>query len=340
MEIEIITYPRRRFLKQAGLGLAAWPFAFPLIKYINSNKKKDNNMYDVIIIGGSYAGLSAAMALGRALRSVLIIDDSKPCNRQTPLSHNFLTNDGKSPAEITKIATEQVQKYDTINFCVGLVTNVIKIATGFNVKVASGEIFATKKLIFATGIKDVLPSIDGLSAFWGISVLHCPYCHGYEVRNEKTGIIANGDKGYDFSRLISNWTKDLILFTNGKSSLTSEQTQHLQSRNIIIEERKIGELVHDKGLLQNIQFEDGGTHLLTVLYVPVPFEQSCPIPKSLGCEQNEEGYIIVDSFQETTVKGVFACGDNTARMRTVANAVSTGTTAGMALSKKMILEEF
>jgi len=299
-----------------------------------------NNSYDVIIVGGSYSGLAAGMALGRALKKVLIIDDGKPCNRQTPYSHNFITHDGDSPAEIATLAKLQVSKYETIKFFNGLAMKGIKAANGFEVKVASGETFVAKKIIFATGIRDILPDIEGIAPCWGISVLHCPYCHGYEVRQEKTGILSNGEFGFDFCRLISNWTNDLTLFTNGTSTLTAEQNEKLEKHNIKIVEQEVERLEHTNGVLQNIRFKDGSKSVLNTLYAPCSFEQQCTIPQSLGCEITDEGYIKVDPFQETTFNGVFACGDNGTRMRTVANAVAMGTTAGMTASKKMILEEF
>lgn len=299
-----------------------------------------NNAFDVIIVGGSYAGLAAGMTLGRAIKKVLIIDDGKPCNRQTPHSHNFLTNDGKTPAEIAALAYAQVSRYETIEFFNGFAKSGIKTDKGFEIQVTTGETFVAEKLIFATGIKDVLPDIDGLSACWGISVIHCPYCHGYEVRNEKTGILANGDIGFDFTRLISNWTKDLTLFTNGKSTLTSEQSAKLKKHRINITEKEIEKLEHNNGYIENIIFKDGSKFAIKAIYAPSPFIQHCKIPESLGCELTEEGYIKIDSFQETTITGVFAVGDNASKMRTVANAVAMGTAAGIAVSKKMILEAF
>jgi thioredoxin reductase len=300
----------------------------------------DNNFFDVIIIGGSYSGLAAGMALGRALKKVLIIDSGKPCNQQTPYSHNFITHDGDTPTEIAALANLQVRRYNTVTFFEGLATSGFKTINGFEIQVASGETFTAKKLIFATGISDMMPDIDGFTACWGISVLHCPYCHGYEVRNEVTGLLGNGEFGFDLAKLISNWANELTLFTNGTSTLTVEQIAKLEEHRIKIIEKKVERFEHSNGHLKKVVFHDGTTANLTAIYAPTPFAQHCIIPASLGCELTEEGYIKIDTFQETSVAGVFACGDNSARMRTVANAVGMGTSAGMMVSKKMIFEEF
>ncbi|MGV8964493.1 MAG: NAD(P)/FAD-dependent oxidoreductase [Candidatus Saccharimonadaceae bacterium] len=296
--------------------------------------------FDVIIIGGSYSGLAAGMALGRALRQVLIMDSGKPCNRQTPYSHNFITQDGKTPKEIATVAKQQVERYDTVAFFSGIATIGAKTENGFEIEAASGELFSAAKIIFATGISDIMPDINGFAACWGISVLHCPYCHGYEVKNEKTGILGNGEYGFEFCGLISNWTKDLTLFTNGTSTLTPEQTAKLKKNHIIIVEKEIERLEHTDGHLQNIIFKDGTDSFLKAIYARSPFEQHCPIPETLGCELTDEGYIKADALQRTTVHGIFACGDNVSRIRTVANAVAMGTMAGMMVNKEIILENF
>lgn len=329
--------PRREFIKQTGLGMIAFNLPFPFKDF---DMKTDSKQFDAIIIGGSYSGLAAGMALGRALKQVLIIDSGKPCNAQTPHSHNFLTQDGNTPKGIASLGKQQVEKYPNVTFFNGIAATGSKIEKGFEIITETGEKFLASKLIFATGIKDVMPKIDGFSECWGITTIHCPYCHGYEVRNTKTGILGNGDYAYELSKMISNWTKDLTIYTNGQSTLTVEQRTKLQKHNIAVVDKEILKLDHTKGQLQNVVFTDGTKTPLTALYSPRPFVQHCTIPESLGCEITEDGYIKVNGFQETTVAGVYACGDNTTRMRTVANAVAMGTTAGMSASKKLILEQF
>jgi len=301
---------------------------------------KNNNSFDVIIAGGSYAGLSAAMALGRALRKVLVIDSGKPCNIQTPHSHNFITQDGKTPAEISSLAKAQVEKYDTVQFYNGLAVTGKKTPDGFEITTASGDIFAAKKLIFATGIRDIMPDIKGFSECWGISIIHCPYCHGYEYADDTTGILANGDMAFEMAKLIYNWTKDLTIFTNGQSTLTAEQLLQLQKHNIRIVEKTIAHFTHFKGQLENILFEDGTSAAIKAVYARPVFAQHCNIPQQLGCEITAQLYIKTDAFQKTTQSGIFACGDNAAMMRSVSNAVATGGIAGAMANRELIEERF
>lgn len=331
---------RRTFIKQSGILATAFAFPISFNPFKEDEKMNNKNQFDVIIIGGSYAGLATAMALGRALKTVLIIDAGKPCNRQTPHSHNFLTQDGKTPKEISTLAKQQVLAYNTITFFDGFATKGLKIKSGFEIQTETGDKFSATKLVLATGIKDIMPSIIGFSECWGISVLHCPYCHGYEVKNEITGILGNGEYGFEFSKLISNWTKKLTLFTNGTSTLTDEQKRQLEKHSIEIVEKEIKELEHQNGKLQNIIFKDGSKQIVKAIYTKLPFKQNCTIAEQLGCELTEDGYIKIDASQKTTTKDVFACGDNATRLRTVANAVAMGTLTGMTVNKELIEERF
>lgn len=297
------------------------------------------NKFDVIIIGGSYAGLSAAMALGRSLRNVLIIDSGKPCNRQTPHSHNFITHDGKTPKEISDLAKAQVLEYETIKFQNGVVVKMEKNVDGFIIKTDNGDTFYAKKLVLASGVKDLMPNIPGFAECWGISVIHCPYCHGYEVKGEVTGILSNGDVAFDFSKLVYNLTKDLTLFTNGKSTLNEEQVEKFKQNKININEDEIEEVQHESGSIQKIIFKKGKEVSLQALYAKIGFEQNINV-EDLGIELNENGFIKVDMMQKTNISGVFACGDNVTMMRSVANAVAQGNFAGAVVNKELSEEEF
>ncbi|PWW25997.1 NAD(P)/FAD-dependent oxidoreductase [Chryseobacterium sp. AG844] len=299
----------------------------------------ENKNFDVIITGGSYSGLSAAMALGRSLRNVLIIDNGKPCNRQTPHSHNFVTHDGKTPSEIAQLARKDVEKYNTVHFYNGTVAKTQKTIGGFEVEISSGEKFKAKKLILASGVKDTMPDIPGFAECWGISVIHCPYCHGYEVKNEVTGILSNGDMGYEFSKLIFNLTKNLTLFTNGKAVFTEEQLEKLNQNKIILNEDEIAGIEHTNGFIQRIIFKNGKEIPLQALYAKIPFEQNINVD-DLGCEITEQGFIKVDMMQKTSIPGVYACGDNVTMMRSVANAVAQGNFAGAIVNKELSDEEF
>lgn len=296
--------------------------------------------FDVIIIGGSYAGLSAAMALGRSLRKVLLVDSGKPCNRQTPHSHNFLTQDGNTPAAISAEGKAQVMKYETVEFHEGLVTDVKRTQNGFQVTTQADESFGARKILFATGLWDQMPALKGFSECWGISVLHCPYCHGYEVHGTRLGILANGDMAFEFCRLINQWSKDLVLFTNGKSTLTKEQSEKLKEHHIEIEERPLARLEHDGGNLRNVVLSDETKIPLQAVYARPAFKQHCDIPERMGCELTEQGFIKTDDFQQTTIPGVYAAGDNIIMLRSVANAVASGMKAGAFINKALIDEAF
>lgn len=296
--------------------------------------------FDAIIVGGSYAGLSAAMALGRSLRSVLVIDSGTPCNRQTPYSHNMITHDGEPPAVIAAKAKQQVLRYPTITFLDGKAIAATKQRHGFTIRTEANEHYTATKLLFATGMTDVLPPIPGFAECWGISILHCPYCHGYEVRGKKTGVMANGDMGFEVAKLISNWTTELTLFTNSPSTLTTDQTQKLQQHGIAVVETNIEAATHNEGKLTALIGADGSSYPLVALYARPASRQHCQLPQELGCVLTEAGFIQVDEFQKTTVPGVYAAGDNTTMFRSVSMAIATGNKAGALINKELIDEAF
>ncbi|MGV3763974.1 NAD(P)/FAD-dependent oxidoreductase [Parapedobacter sp.] len=298
------------------------------------------NYFDVIIVGGSYAGLSAAMALGRSLRNVLVIDSGLPCNRQTPHSHNFITQDGEAPLAIGRKAREQVMRYRTVHFLDDVALGAVKTTGGFTITTKSGAIAIGKKLIFATGIEDRLPNIKGFAPCWGISVIHCPYCHGYEFRDQRTGILANGDRAFHLASLVNNLTDKLAILTSGAPTFTSHQFAGLKRHAIEVIDANVIEIVHRDGRLEGVVFEDGNTVPFHALYAAVPFVQHSDIPVSLGCELTEHGHVKVNHSQQTTVAGIYACGDNASPMRSVANAVAAGNFTGATVNKVLVDEGF
>jgi thioredoxin reductase len=293
---------------------------------------------DVVIVGGSYAGLSAAMSLGRAIRQVVIIDSGYPCNWQTPHAHNLITHDGSTPGHIRAVAKEQVLAYPTVSFESDTVTTITGESNDFVVETALGQVLRAKKILLAAGVRDLLPPIEGFAACWGISVIHCPYCHGYEYRAQPTGILVNGPTALDFGKLIRNWTRELTIFTNGTPTWEPEQGQQLEALGIKVESRQIQQLVHTKGMLEYVLFADGSRQLLPALYARVPFEQHFPLPTALACTLTETGLIQADEFRHTSVPGVYAAGDNSTMLRSVASAIAMGSIAGAFINHELIAE--
>ncbi len=326
---------RRQFVKHTCLAMPALVLSAPLNAFKPSLTMKNQKAFDVIIIGGSFAGLSAAMTLGRSLRSVLVIDSGQPCNRFTPHAHNLITHDGKAPGSIKSEAEAQVLAYPTISILNDLATEMTGESGAFTVTTRQEHQFQTKKVIFATGVKDLLPAIEGVEDCWGKTILHCPYCHGYEVRGKRTGIWVNDDTVYDFYKLIAHWTDDLTILTNGQPQFEVDQ---LPTSKVQIIDSKIQKLDHQNGALQNVVFENGKTHNLDAVYFRPPFEQHCKIPETLGCKTTEAGHLEVTNFQQTSIHGIYAAGDCTTPMRSLAIAISQGNLAAAMLNHELINE--
>lgn len=293
----------------------------------------------MIIVGGSYAGLSAAITLGRSIRTTLILDSGNPCNRQTPRSHGFMTQDGATPLEIREKALKEVLSYPTVEFKECLVTGLEEKDSVFLVTTESGERFTGMKVLMATGIKDTMLDIPGFSECWGISVLHCPYCHGYEVRQQKTALLASGERAYKFVLELSNWTQDIVMLTDGPHELDEAQLELLQSHGIEVIEDKVLDFDQEDGRLKGVRFKSGEMIPVKVMYTRIPFTHHSDIASEIGCELSESGHIIADEKQKTNVPGIFAAGDCSSNGRAVSIAVSAGTVAGMMINSELIFEQ-
>ncbi|UIR54922.1 NAD(P)/FAD-dependent oxidoreductase [Sphingobacterium sp. SRCM116780] len=330
---------RRKFIAQSGLLTSALAISGTVMSFSALNKGIENQTFDVIIIGGSYAGLSAAMALGRSLRKVLLIDSGLPCNRQAPHAHNFITQDGEMPKNIANKAKTQVLNYETVTFHEDIAIQVRRSGDTFELMTQLGKTFSTKKMLFATGLKDIMPPIPGFSDCWAKSILHCPYCHGYEVKNQETGILGNSNLAFHYAQLVSNLTDKLTIFTNGKSVFSAEQYQLIQRNKIRIIEQEVLAIEHHNGQLSSILLKDGSVNQLKALYARPSVEQHCKIPIELSCELTDQGLLKLDNFQQTTVPGIYACGDNSA-FRSIATAVSSGSQAGATINMALSTEIF
>lgn len=280
------------------------------------------------------------MALGRSLKSVLVIDSGKPCNRYTPHSHNFITHDGAVPSEIAIKAKKQVLEYDTVSYIEDSATAGRKTPNGFEINTSSGKALIGKKLIFATGIKDIFPEITNFEKCWGKSVIHCPYCHGYEFKEMKTAVLASGDRAFHVAALASNLTDKITIITQGDPNFKQEQLDKLHKNNITIITKEVVKIEHSNGAVKSLIFKDGSAEYFDAVYASIPFVQHSNIPESLGCELNETGHIKVDMFQKTSIPGIFACGDNSSPMRSISHAISCGGIAGSMVNNELTMEKF
>lgn len=299
------------------------------------------NLFDVIIIGGSYAGMSAALSLGRSMRNVLVIDERLPCNRFTPHSHNFLTHDGHAPAFIREQALNELTRYSNVQFLSDTAVVCREKDNLFIMETKSGKSVSAHKLIFASGIKDLLLEIPGFKECWGKSMIHCPYCHGYEFRGKTTALLAHGERGMHLASLISNLTDALTIVTNDENpGFTDEEMAKLKHHRIDVNVKAVTEVLHKNGNLYGLKLADDSVIDVDVAYSALHFVQNSTIPESMGCEINKFGFIAVDNFQRTSIPGIYAAGDCTSFFRSVASAVGAGNTAGAIVNKELTEARF
>src|SRR5690554_3231552 len=263
------------------------------------------------------------MSLARAMKTVMILDRGTPCNRFTPHSHNFITHDGKAPADIAEEARKDVRKYPTVYMERGEVDSISKEDEGFMVRfsaegASAKEQFRAKKILLATGLEDILPPIEGFSDCWGKTILHCPYCHGYENKNCTTAILGHDKRAFEQAKLIINWAKKPVILSNGEPEFSEDQRAVLEDLGVQIHPGVIKRLIHKEGVLEQVEFEDGSLLVVQVIYANPDFKQQSDIASQLGCKLNDRGLIEVDLFQKTSVRGVYAAGDNSTRGRSIA----------------------
>jgi thioredoxin reductase len=295
--------------------------------------------FDVVIIGGSFAGLAAALYLGRAHRSVCVLDTHQPRNRFAEASHGFFAQDGSDPKTMLATMRQQLSAYPTVAFVNEAAVDASGNSGGFEVALPGGSTIEGARLLLAFGISDILPSIPGLSERWGKSVLHCPYCHGYEVSGQRLGVMNVSPASLQQALLVSEWGPTAF-FLNG-ADLDDPSLNQLQRRSIEIETDPVVGLFGEQDRLSTIRFADGRSRSLDALFISPRNRLNSEVAERLGCDIQDGPhgkFISVDDLKMTTMDGVFAAGDITRSMHNITFACGDGVMAAMAMHRSLVLE--
>ncbi|MEH6794407.1 MAG: NAD(P)/FAD-dependent oxidoreductase [Rhodococcus sp. (in: high G+C Gram-positive bacteria)] len=300
---------------------------------------------DAIIVGGGVAGLSAAVALGRSRRSVVIIDAGDPRNAPAAHSHNYLTRDGESPLELVRLGRDEARHYGA-RIVDGVATSASRTASGFEVTLADGSVVRGRRILVTTGLTDVLPDIPGLAERWGRDVLHCPYCHGWEVRDRAVGIIGSAMVGHQ-AQMWRQLTEHVTVFAHTATELAAGDLERLDARGIAVVDEEIARIDVDNDAIVGVTLANGERIALDALVVGPNFTSRADILVSLGIgttemvmNENVLGtYVEADPVGATSVPGVWVAGNVSAPMDTVVAASAAGTKAGAAINGDLIEEE-
>lgn len=297
-------------------------------------------MYDAVIIGGGPAGLSAALVLGRARKQVVVIDEGRPRNKVTRETHGFLTRDGISPSEFRRIAKEQISVYPSIRFVEDTAAAVTGVDGDFQITTGQGTIYRSKKLLFAVGKKDSPLDINGLADVYGKSAFVCPYCDGWELRDQPLVVISNGAGAFHFAKLIAGWSERYTICTNGPDEWTEEQREELKQHNIPVFNAPIESIESSGGMVEQVVLEDGTRIPCTGIFFAPKLVSGSDLPASIGCEFNEAGSIVVDAYGKTSVPGVYSAGDAATEMYQAIAAASSGSIAAAGLNGELLAERW
>lgn len=294
--------------------------------------------YDVVIIGGGPAGLSAALALGRATRRVLLLDAGARRNAAAEHLHNFVTRDGTPPEAFRSIARKQLETYPSVEIRDARADRVTGSKGAFCVEVAGASVEA-RRIVLCTGMVDERLPIEGWVELWGHAIFQCPYCHGWEVRERKWGYLAReSEHAALFTTLLRSWTSEVTLFTSGAFELDPKARAGLEAAGIVVNTEPVARLRRTERTLEGVELADGTTVPCDVLYAHPPQHHVEPV-LSLGLELDEFGYVRADPMtRETSVPGIYAAGDLTSRAQGAIFAAANGTQAGAMLNHGLAAE--
>ena len=300
--------------------------------------------YDVVVVGGASAGLSAALVLGRSRRRTMVLDTGEPRNTPSSGVQSFFSRDGILPKELLRIGREQLTPYPSVELRSARATGARVEDGGFEVSLDDGSNVRARKLLLATGVTDELPEKPGFEQFWGRGIYHCPYCHGWEVRDRPLAVLARGEDALERAPRIRNWSRDVVVCSDGPLGLDEEGRNKLSALGIGVREEKIARLEGGDGLLRRIVFEDGSELVREALFFMPPQRQSSELAEILGCEVGQMGpapCIVKNDpmTKETTVPGVYVAGDAGSSMQQAILAASSGAMAAISINHALIAEE-
>lgn len=297
-------------------------------------------MLDVVIVGAGPAGLSAAVMLGRCRRSVLVCDTGRPRNATSRAMHGYLTRDGIAPLEFLALAREELKKYRTVTM---RHIEVVDAACGpdrrFDVHLATGETVRARKLLLATGVVDNLPRIEGFRELYGSSVFHCPYCDGWEIRDQPIAIYGRGARGLGLSLELTPWSRDLVLCTDGPSEIEGDGLKRLARNHVAVREERVTRLAGRDGILTHVVFDTGDRLPRRALFFTTGQEQRSDLSVRLGCEFTEKGTVRTGKYETTHLPGLYVAGDASRAVQWVVVAAAEGAEAAYAINTDLIKED-
>lgn len=297
-------------------------------------------MYDVLIVGAGPAGLSAALMLGRCRRSVLVCDTGRPRNAASAALHGYLTRDGVPPSEFLTLARRELAQYDTVALRDVEVTGAeCRADSLFEVTLASGERLQARRLLLATGVVDNLPTIEGFAELYGRSVFHCPYCDGWEMRDQPIAIYGRGARGVGLSLELTAWSRDLVLCTDGPADFDDESRDRLSKNGIAIREGRVARLEGADGILRHVVFDTGERLARRALFFTTGQTQQSDLAVRLGCEFNDKGTVRTGKYESTHLPGLYVAGDASRAVQWVVVAAAEGAEAAFAINTDLLKQD-
>jgi thioredoxin reductase len=296
--------------------------------------------FDVVIVGAGPAGLSAGLILGRCRRSVLICDTGNPRNAASHSLNGYLTRDGIPPREFLALGRKELGPYETVQLRDISATAAACDESGvFHVTLGDGQVVTSRKLLIATGVCDNVPEIDGIGAMYGRSVFHCPYCDGWELRDQPIAIYGRGHRGLGLSLELTAWSRDLVLCTDGPSDIDAEGSARLERNGVKLREERIASLEGRDGILERIIFQTGSPLPRRAMFFTTGQFQRSALAISLGCEINEKGTVRTGRYESTHLAGLYVAGDASRAVQWVIVAAAEGAEAAFAINTDLTRED-